>query len=449
MNDFTARPYQKYAIQEIINKPAVALMLDMGLGKTVITLTAVDKLLYDYFSVSKVLVIAPLMVAETTWVNEQKHWKHLKHLRISRVLGSLEQRLAALQEKADIFVINRENVTWLVDTLKSEWDFDMVVIDESSSFKNHKSKRFKALKKVRPFIQRIIELTGTPAPNGYMDLWSQIYLLDKGERLGTTIGAFKDNYFKPAQTNGYIVYSWALREGAAEVINRNISDICVSMKSEDYLQLPDIMYNVIKVKMPDEKYKKYKELERDCITELEHEQVITAQSAGTACNKLLQMANGFAYGEDGQANILHDEKIKALKELADTGNNLLVFYWFKQDRLSILKSIKYVRELQSSKDIEDWNNGKIKILLAQASSVAHGLNLQHGGHIIVWYSLTWSLEIYQQANKRLHRSGQAHNVIIHHLVTENTVDENVMQALRDKKVNQNAILEAVRAKIGK
>lgn len=448
--DFVPRPYQKYAIEQILNKPAIALMLDMGLGKSVITLTAVQYLMYDSFEVNRCLVIAPLRVAESTWTDEQEKWSHLKDVRLSRVLGSNKERLIALKREADIYVINRENVQWLVELYKSKWPFDMVVIDESSSFKNHQSKRFKELKRVRPLINRIVELTGTPAPNGMMDMWSQIYLLDKGERLGKTIGAFRKKYFTPGSGLGHVVYNWLLNKGADKEITERISDICVSMKSEDYLALPEIIYNTVKVKLSDEAMKKYKRLECDLVLSVNNDDIV-ASSAGVLSNKLLQMANGLVYSENEETIDIHSAKVDALKELVESNeyHSIMVFYWYKHDLARLKEAFPKAVELKTADDIKKWNSGKIKMMLVHPASAGHGLNLQYGGNIIVWYGLIWSLELYQQANKRLHRSGQKETVIIHHLVAEGTIDEDVMQALECKNAGQAKLLEAVKVRLEK
>ncbi len=449
---FIPRPYQRYAIGQILEKPYIALMLDMGLGKTVTTLTAIKLLMYSYFSVSRVLVIAPLRVADVTWSAECMEWEHLNDLRCSKVLGTEKKRLEALEADADIYIVNRENVPWLVKHYKREWPFDMVVIDESSSFKNHAAQRFKALRKVRPKISRLVELTGTPTPNGLMDLWSQIYLLDMGKRLGETITSYRARYFKPGYGNGYVTYYWEPLTGADKEIYQRISDICVSMKSEDYITLPDMIYNRVPVRLPETAYERYKELERQNVCELEENQV-AAFSAAAVSNKLLQLASGFAYTEteEGEALTLdlHTEKLKALQDIAEAEEHksLLVFYWFKADLVRLKKTFKHARELKTADDVSDWNAGKIPLLLAHPAAAGHGLNLQFGGSVIVWYGLTWSLELYQQANKRLHRSGQAHTVIIHHLIAEGTIDEDVMTALEGKKQGQDAMLEAIKARI--
>lgn len=442
--------YQAYASQWIIDKKKSALFLEMGMGKSVATLTAILELLYDYFDVAKVLVIAPLRVASTTWEEEVEKWDHLKELRISKVLGSEKQRVAALYKKADVYIINRENVTWLVEQFGSDWPFDMVVIDELSSFKSSKAQRFKSLKKVRPFIKRLVGLTGTPAPNGLIDLWPQIYLLDGGERLGKTVTGYREKYFLPDKRNQMIVYTWKLKEGSENAIYEKLSDICVSMKAKDYLDLPERMDNVIKVELPKRTKKQYEVLEKELILSLEGTDVF-AGSAAVLANKLLQMANGAVYDEDGEVKHIHDEKLKALDELmeAASGKPVLVFYGYQHDKDRLLLYLKKLkpRLLQSDKDIKDWNQGKVQVLLAHPASAGHGLNLQTGGNIIIWFGLTWSLELYQQANARLWRQGQKQTVVIHHIIAKDTIDERVMKALEDKDVSQAALIEAVKARM--
>lgn len=446
---YVPRIYQEYAKNRIIDTPAIALMLDMGLGKTISTLSAITKLMHDYFDVRRVLVIAPLRVAESTWIDERDEWQHTKYLHMSIVVGNLKQRLIALQQPADVYVINRENVVWLVEHYGKNWPFDMVVIDESSSFKSHKAKRFKALRKVRPFFSRIVELTGTPAPNGLLDLWSQIYLLDGGKRLGKTITAYRDKYFKPGERSGHIVYNWELKDSEAEkAIYDSISDICISMKSEDYLKLPDAIFNEIRVTMSDAAQRKYNELVKELILSVDEHDIV-ASTAATLSNKLLQMSNGAVYDEDKAAVIIHDEKIKALAEIQEltAGKNIMVMYYYQHDRKRLLKTFTNARELKTAEDIKAWNAGDIEMLLVHPASAGHGLNLQYGGSIVVWFGLTWSLELYQQANKRLHRSGQKETVIIHHLITKGTVDEDVMAALKAKAAGQDSMMKAIKAKI--
>ena len=445
----TLRPYQEYARQLILEKPAVGLLLDMGMGKTATTLMAIRDLLYDAFDVQRVLVIAPLRVAETTWSDECAEWEPLQDFRVSTVIGSEKQRLAALATPADLYTINRENVPWLVQRYGKDWPFDMVVIDESSSFKNHRSKRFRALKRIRPRIRRLVELTGTPAPNGLIDLWSQIYLLDGGERLGKTITAYRRRWFRPAGSFGHIVYHYEPKEGAREEIYQAISDICVSMKASDYIQLPPVLYNTVKVSLPPAAWKQYKKLEKELVLSLDAETEIVASTAATLSNKLLQLANGAAYDENRDVVELHQAKLEALEEIVDTNPDrpMLVFYWFRHDLERLQKAFPKARQLKSAEDIRAWNAGVVPMMLVHPASAGHGLNLQKGGSLIVWFSLNWSLELYQQANKRLHRSGQQHTVVIHHLVAKGTIDEAVMASLQAKKKGQDGMLEAVKARI--
>lgn len=422
-------------------------------GKTVSTLTAIDNLIF-LGEVSRVLVIAPLRVAEDTWSTEVEKWDHLKHLRISKILGTKKQREEALNKDADIYVTNRENVDWLVSECFDSWIWDMVIIDELSSFKSSRAKRFRALKKVRPYFKRIVGLTGTPAPNSLIDLWPQIYLLDGGQRLGKTITGFKDRYFNPGRRNGYVVYNWELKQGAEEAIQNKISDICISMKADDYLELPERIDNRVEISLSKKSMEIYKKLEKDLIIEIAEEDITAANSA-VLTNKLLQMANGAIYSESKEVVNIHDEKLGKLEEIIDTSNgkSVLVFYNFKHDynRISEMltkKKLTY-QTLNNSEDIKKWNNGEIQVALLHPASAGHGLNLQYGGNIIVWFGLTWSLELYQQANARLHRQGQKGIVIIHHLISKGTVDEDVMNALANKEVNQNMLLEAVKARLEK
>lgn len=447
---FNPYPYQDFTINRILEQPQAGLFLDMGMGKTVCTLTAIDQLLYDTFEIQKVLVIAPLRVADDTWVREVDKWDHLKHLVVAKVLGSEKKRIEALSTKADIYVINRENVPWLVDYYKLKWPFDTVVIDELSSFKSPKAQRFKALKKVRPMFKRIIGLTGTPAPNTLLDLWPQVYLLDMGERLGKTITGYKDRYFEPDKRNGYTIFSWRLKMGAEEAIHNKINDLCVSLQAKDYLSLPPRIDNFIQIDIGTKAMKKYLEFEKERVLELEGED-ITAGTAAVVANKLLQIANGCIYDEEGGVHEIHEAKVEALKEILENENGkpVLVFYNFKHDYDTLMNHFSKLepRTLETADDIKDWNEGKIKMVLAHPASVGHGLNLQAGGNIIIWYGLTWSLELYQQANARLHRQGQTNNVIIHHLVAQNTIDEQVVKALKNKDKNQSVLLEAVKARI--
>lgn len=438
---FEPRPYQEYAIQRIIDKRKLCLMLDMGMGKTVVTLTAIQRLI-NADRVHKVLVIAPLHVAETTWLEETDKWDHLT-LKVVPVLGTLLKRLKALDTDADVYVINRENVCWIAEYMGAEQIFDMLVIDESSSFKNSSSKRFTYLKKFE--FNRVVELTGTPAPNSLMDLWSQMYLLDRGERLGKRIGLYRNKYFTPGASNGYFVYKWNLKENAEKVIYRKISDLCVSMKSEDYLTLPPIMNNVVKVKLVPYVLKAYEVFKRNLITEFKGEE-LTAASAAVLANKLMQFANGAVYNDAGKVVEVHNRKLDALAELADT-SNILVFYQFKHDLERITDRFPDAVILRDADDIKRWNEGSIKMMLAHPASAGHGLNLQFGGNIIVWFGLTWSLELYRQANKRLHRPGQVKPVVINHLATEGTIDEVILKVLSNKDACQNDLLTAMKGLI--
>lgn len=442
--------YQEYAKNWIIANKASGLFLDMGLGKTVITLTAINDLMFDYFEVSKVLVIAPLRVAESTWDSEKEKWDHLNYLRISKVLGSEKERLSALKEKADVYIINRENVVWLVNTLKNKWNFDMVVIDELSSFKSPKAARFKALRKVRPLVKRIVGLTGTPSPNGLIDLWSQIYILDQGERLGKTLTGYRGRYFLPYKRNQHIIFSYKPKTEAEEKIYEKIEDICVSMRAKDYLNLPKRVNNIVPVYLDEVSREKYRKLEKDLLLPLIDTDIV-ANNAAALTNKLLQFANGAVYDENGEVSIIHDEKLKALDDLIEAANGkpVLIFYSFKHDKERIKERYKSVRTLDTAEDIKKWNNGEIEILLVHPASAGHGLNLQAGGHIIIWFGLSYSLELYMQANARLDRQGQKETVIIHHLVAKDTIDEEVMKALENKEVGQEALLKAVKARIEK
>lgn len=444
--------YQKYATEKILELPACGLFLEMGLGKTVSTLTAVNELIYDRFEVSKVLVIAPKRVAEDTWTSEAEKWDHLQHLTFSKILGTAKQREEALKTDADIYLINRENVTWLVDKLGKKWPFDMIVVDELSSFKSNQAKRFKSLRVVRPLSQRFVGLTGTPAPNGLMDLWPQVYLMDRGERLGKTITGYRDRYFYPGKRNGFTVFSWEPKEGAQEAIEKKISDICVSMKAEDYLKMPDRIVNDISIQMSLEEKKKYEELEKEKLLELDGQE-ITALSAAAVWGKLLQMANGAVYDDDGNVAVLHERKLDALEDILDAacGHPVLVFYSFKHDYDRLMERFQKwkPKTLRGSNDIKEWNSGKIPLLLAQPASMGHGLNIQAGGHIIVWFGLNPSLELYQQANARLYRQGQKETVIIHRLITKGTIDEDVIRKLEAKDARQDDLMDAVKARIQK
>lgn len=439
--------YQAFASNFILEHRVCCLMLDMGLGKTVITLTALWELILDRFEVSRILIIAPKRVAEDTWPREIAKWEHLSGLSYSLVLGSRAEREAALRKRAFLYIINRENVAWLVQNYR--WDFDMVVIDELSSFKSNKAERFKAMKRVRPKVERIIGLTGTPAPNSLLDLWPQMYLLDMGQRLGRFIGAFRERFFLPDKRNREIIYSYKPREGAEDAIYGLLSDICISMKARDYLEMPERIDNRIEVSMSVKEQKLYEDFRRDMVLSIQGEE-LDAVNAAALSNKLLQMANGAVYGEDKKILPIHERKLDALEDLAEAANGkpLLVAYWYQHDKKRIQERFQAARCIDSSKDIEDWNAGKIPLALIHPASAGHGLNLQEGGCTIVWFGLTWSLELYQQLNARLWRQGQKHTVVIHHIITKGTHDEDVMKALENKDLRQSALIEAVRARIG-
>ena len=441
--------YQAFSTEFILEHKSAGLFLECGLGKSVITLTAIVELMYNMFDVSKVLVIAPLRVADTTWQDEIEKWEHLKCLKISKVLGSKKNRIMALYKKADVYTINRENVPWLVDFYKNDWPFDMVVIDELSSFKSPSAKRFRALKKVRHKIRRIIGLTGTPAPNGLLDIWSQIYLLDGGERLGRTFTGYRGRYFHPQKyINGGIPADYAVNENGEEKIYEKISDICISMKALDYLKMPECILNKVEVELSEKEMKLYRKLERDLLLPFEDSDV-DATNAAVLANKLLQMADGAVYDEFNDVKYIHDRKLDALEDLIESANGkpVLVYYAFKHDRDRI-KARFDAGEINTSEDIEKWNEGKTRTALCHPASAGHGLNLQYGGCTIIWFGLTWSLELYQQANARLWRQGQNHTVVIHYILAKDTIDERVMKALENKDTSQAALIDAVKARTG-
>lgn len=451
---FRPHAYQRHCINRIIETKKIGLFLDMGLGKTVTTLTAIRELKYNRFQVRRVLVIAPKKVAEGTWSREKDKWDHTRMLRVSPVLGSLAKRVRALNTPADIYVINRENVTWLVDYYRNDWPFDMVVVDESSSFKSHASKRFKSLASVSGKIDRLVELTGTPSPNGLEDLWAQVFLLDGGERLGKRYTQFRERYFQPDKRGADgMVYSYQAKPGTEESILERISDICVSMKAEDYLRLPDLSYHQIPVELDTRSVRAYRELERKMVLELPEEGEISVTSAAALSNKLLQLANGALYDEDRNVHEVHGCKIEAFLELMESlhGKPALVFYNYQHDRDRLLAALSgkglRVRELRTPGDEDDWNGRRIDILLTHPASSAYGLNLQRGGNHVVWFGLTWNYELYTQANKRLHRQGQGEKVIVHHLVCTGTRDEDVMTALERKDDVQNWVMESLKARI--
>ncbi|MED1850336.1 DEAD/DEAH box helicase [Brevibacillus borstelensis] len=445
---FVPHAYQRYCINRLLTDEALGLFLDLGLGKTVITLTAINDLKYNRFAIRKALVVAPKKVAEATWTNEAEKWEHLKHLRIMPVLGSKQKRIRALNTPADVYVINRDNVVWLTEYYRNAWPFDLVVLDELSSFKNHAAKRTKALMWVRSHIKRIVGLTGTPAPNGLLDLWAQIFLLDRGERLEKFITHYRQKYFE----QNYNGFGYTAKPGADEVIHSKISDICISMKAEDYLELPDAITNVIPVVLDDNAQKLYERMEKELLLQIEDTE-ITATSAAVLTGKLLQLCNGALYDEDRNVHEIHDNKLEAFVELIEqlNGKPALVFYSYQHDLARIKKALEpmklRVRELQTPQDQLDWNTGQVDILLAHPASAAYGLNLQDGGNHVVWFGLTWSLELYQQANGRLHRQGQKQKVILHHLVVQGGADEDVMDALEGKAATQDKLLEALKARI--
>ncbi len=448
MQQFNPHPYQQAAIEAILDKPGVALWMEMGLGKTVVTLTAIDLLIYDRLEISRVLIIAPKKVAEATWQDEAAKWSHLKHLRISTVLGTEKQRKAALDVPADIYIINRENTPWLVHHLGRKWDFDMVVLDEASSFKNHAAQRFKALKAVRPRIHKIVELTGTPRPNSLLDLWAQIYLLDQGERLGKYITHYRKTYFWPTE------YSYEPKDGADEAVESRIKDIVLSFKAADHLTLPEKIIDDIPVMLDAKAKAAYKKLEKNYLLEVDGE-AITAQQAAALTGKLLQLCNGSLYDADGAVHQLHRCKLDAFEELIDAldGQRALVFYNFRFDEEQLTEALKTRHSplrfavLRSGQDAADWNAGKLDVLLAQPASCTYGLNLQQGGHHLIWYSLPWSLELYAQGEARLYRQGQTQSVIVHRLIVKGGADEMVVKALNSKDKAQNHLMQAVKTRI--
>lgn len=445
--------YQKYAIEFIKKNPIAAILLDMGMGKTSIVLSALNELMFDSFEVTKVLIIAPLRVARNTWSDEIKKWDHLNGIRYSIAVGMAAERLAALKEDADIYIINRENVPWLIEDSGLPFDFDCVVVDELSSFKNWQAKRFKALMKVRPKIRRIVGLTGTPSPNGLMDLFAEFKILDMGERLGRFISQYRVNYFKPDRMNGPIVYTYKLLPGAEDRIYDKISDITISMKATDYLDMPELISNEYKVYLDEDERSKYEEMKDELVLQLPGGE-ITAANAASLSGKLSQLANGAIYDDDGSVNTFHERKLDALEDLIESANGkpVLVAYWFKHDLTRIterLNKLKIVFEkLDFDKSIEKWNAGELQVGLIHPASAGHGLNLQSGGNVIVWFGITWSLELYQQTIARLWRQGQTSGtVMVIHIVTEGTVDERILKALEAKDQTQSALIDAVKAEV--
>ena len=443
---YSPHDYQRYAAEFIITHPISALFLDMGLGKTSITLTAINNLLFDSFEVHKVLVVAPLRVARDTWSAEIEKWEHLKNLRYSVVVCTEQERLNALRTSADVYIINRENIQWLVEESGLIFDFDMAVIDELSSFKNHQSKRFKAFMQIRPKLKRIIGLTGTPASNGLMDLFAEFKLLDMGERLGRFIGQYRNAYFQPDKRNGMVIYSYKSLPNAERQIYDKISDITISMKAADHLKMPELISSEYTVQLSEKEKEKYDQLKKDLILATEDNEV-TAANAASLSNKLSQMANGAVYSDDESVMEIHDRKLDALEDIIESmnGRPLLVAYWFKHDLERIRKRFE-IREIKSSRDISEWNSGKIPVALIHPASAGHGLNLQSGGSTLVWFGLTWSLELYQQTNARLWRQGQtADTVVIQHIIAKGTIDEQIMKALKTKDTTQAALIAAVKA----
>ena len=450
---FVPHDYQTYAIRFIEQNPVAAVLLEMELGKTTITLTAIQNLMYDSFDVHKVLVIAPLRVAKNTWSAELEKWEHLKHLTYSVVVGTAEERKAALRRRADIYIINRENIQWLVE--QGRFDFDMAVIDELSSFKNHQTKRFRALMKVRPRLKRIVGLTGTPSSNGLMDLFAEFRLLDMGERLGRFIGQFRNTYFQPNKRNGMIVYSYKPLPGAEDAIYEKISDITISMRATDHLKMPELIMSEYTVEMSAYEKEKYMALKKEMILELPDGEV-TASNAASLSSKLSQMANGAIYDDNKQSVQIHDRKLDVLEDIIESANGkpILVAYWFKHDLKRIKERLYKLHipfsTMDKSDSIQKWNNGELPVALIHPASAGHGLNLQSGGNYLVWFGLTWSLELYQQTNARLYRQGQkSATVVIQHIITKGTIDERILKALQDKDEIQTTLLEAVKAEMKK
>jgi len=445
---YSPHEYQSFATNFILERPVSAVFLDMGLGKSVITLTSIFDLCLDSFLIRKVLVIAPLRVARDTWPAEIEKWDHLKGLTYTVAIGNESERRAALMQAADIYLINRENVDWLVNKSRLPFDYDMVVIDELSSFKAHGSKRFKALRRVRPKVKRIVGLTGTPSGNGLMDLWAEIGILDLGQRLGRFISHYRNTFFTPDKRNQQIIFSYKPLPGAEDEIYRLISDITISMRSTDYLKMPECIINEIPVRLSEKEHKSYETMKQDLVLSLEGQE-IDAGSAATLSNKLLQMANGAVYSDDGSVVQLHDRKLDALEDLIEAANGkpVLIAYWYKHD-LERIQNRFPVTKLDTAESLKAWNKGEIPIAIIHPASAGHGLNLQSGGSTLVWFGLTWSLELYQQTNARLWRQGQeSDTVVIHHLVAQDTIDERVMKALKDKDHNQSALIDAVKANL--
>lgn len=445
---YVAHNYQNYAKDFILAHKVSALFLDCGLGKTITTLTAINELMYDSFEISKVLIIAPLRVAQSTWKEEIEKWNHLNLLRYSIAVGDEKERLKALKQNSDIYIINRENVDWLVTKSGIDFNFDMLVIDELSSFKSHTSKRFKSLLKIRPYFERVVGLTGTPSSNGLMDLWAEFRVLDLGERLGRYITHYRNEYFLPDKRNGAVIFSYKPQPNAEERIYRRLADMTISMKSTEYLKMPELILNELEINLDEEDQMKYKKFKKEMVMTIQ-EKEIDAINAASLSNKLIQLANGSIYDEDKKFYEVHNKKLDKLEEIIESANGkpVLVAYWFKADKERIEKRFK-VREIKTADDIKQWNKGMIDLALIHPASAGHGLNLQSGGSTLVWFSLTWSLELYQQTNARLYRQGQKDTVVIHHLITKNTIDEDIMKSLKRKDKTQEALMRAVKARIG-
>lgn len=455
--EFNPKKHQQIAAKFLNEHDRCCLFLDMGLGKTVVTLSRI-KQLRDALVIRRALVIAPLRVAEDTWSREAEKWDHLKDLKVVKVLGSPKQRAKALASNADVYVINRENVKWLVDGLKGKWPFDLTVLDELTSFKNTGSQRWRYLKRVIKLSDYVIGLTGTPAPNGYDELWAQMYLIDSGETLGRTHGAYRDKYFRPGRRNGQIVYEWLLKPGAKQAIDSLLKPLCLSMSKEDWIELPPLTTNVISVRMNKDERKLYDQLMRDRVLPMldgklstldDMDSAVVGGTAAVLSNKLLQMANGAVYDEEHESVFIHDHKLEALKELAESnGDSLLVFYEYRHDLNRILAAFPEARVLKDAQDISDWNEGKIRMLLCHPASAAYGINLQEGGHTVVWFGLPWSLELHTQANARLYRQGQQFPVMVHYILCENTLDERVYRVLQQKEAVQRSLLDALKGYVG-
>lgn len=446
---FKAHGYQQYAIEYILRHRQAGLFLDMGLGKTVITLTALWELCLNRFEVAKVLIIAPKRVAESTWPTELSKWEHLRGLRYSLILGSEKERLAAVGRESELYIINRENVSWLVEHCK--WDWDMLVIDELSSFKSSSAQRFRSLRKVRSKCTRVLGLTGTPAPNSLLDLWAQVYLLDGGERLGRFIGKYREAYFTPDKRNAQVVFSYKPKAGAERLIYQKLEGLCFSLKAEEHLQMPELLSSAVELALAPKERALYEELKRELVLSYEGQE-IDASTAAVLNNKLVQMASGMVYDSEKKPIAIHSRKLEALEDMLEAANGkpLLVAYWYQHERERLLGAFPEARCIDSAEDIADWNAGKIPLGLIHPAGAGHGLNLQAGGNHIVWYSLTWSLELYQQLNARLYRQGQkAATVVVQHLVAKDTIDERMMQALAGKCAGQDALIAAVRAEIGR